>query len=250
MATVIGVDCATVDERTGIARAELSSSNRLDLLDARQCTAAQGALQVLAAWISDSGPNVTIALDAPLGWPVRLSPALVNHRAGEPLTVDAHSMFRRQTEKRIRALVKVPPFDVAADRIARTAYSALRLLGQLRATLGLLIPLAWSPDDKGVVHAIEVYPAATLKSHGWRYEGYKKKQQLSERREIINALENSRVTLNSFRPTLEASADALDAVVCLVAARDFIEGSAEAPKDAGIAAKEGWIWVHTSKPVA
>jgi len=164
-----------------------------------------------------------------------------------PLTVDAHSMFRRQTDKRVRALVNITPLDVGADRIARTAHTALNLLGQLRAVLGLPIPLAWSPDANGV-HAIEVYPAATLKSHGWRHKGYKKRTQVSERNEIVNALENSGVTLNTFRPTLEASADALDAVVCLVAARDFIEGSAEPPENAELAAREGWIWVHQSKP--
>ena len=60
-------------------------------------------------------------------------------------------------------------------------------------------------------------------------------------------MENSGVTLNSFGPKLEADADVLDAVVCMVAARDFIEGSAEPPENAGIAAREGWIWVHQPK---
>ena len=177
-----------------------------------------------------------------------LSAALAHHRAGLPVSVDAHSMFRRQTDERVRALVGITPLDVGADRIARTAHAAVRLLGQLRNTLGLPIPLAWSPDADGV-NAIEVYPAATLKAHGWRHKGYKKRTQLSERREIVDALEKSGVNLNSFGPTLEASADALDAVVCLIAARDFIEGSAKPPEDGGLAAQEGWIWVHQSKPV-
>jgi hypothetical protein len=40
--------------------------------------------------------------------------------------------------------------DVGADRIARTAYSALELLDRLRQMLGHDIKLAWEPTNKGI----------------------------------------------------------------------------------------------------
>ena len=64
----------------------------------------------------------------------------------------------------IQQKLKKTPLDVGADRIARTAYAALHLLGSVRVQLHLSIPLAWAPTDISVVAAIEVYPAATLVS--------------------------------------------------------------------------------------
>ena len=44
--------------------------------------------------------------------------------------------------------------------------------------------------------------------------------------------------------TMEASADVLDAVVCLLAARDFFLGEAMPPIDRNLAEIEGWIWTR------
>lgn len=41
---------------------------------------------------------------------------------------------------------------------------------------------------------------------------------------------------------LEQNADALDSTVCLVAAKDFIEGDLYYPEDISLAKREGWIW--------
>jgi hypothetical protein len=46
---------------------------------------------------------------------------------------------------------------------------------------------------------------------------------------------------------LEENADALDAVICVLAGWDFLRGSALAPTDPEQAAKEGWIWVLSSR---
>jgi hypothetical protein len=40
---------------------------------------------------------------------------------------------------------------------------------------------------------------------------------------------------------MEQNADALDAVVCLLAVTDFLDGRALGPIDAAIATREGWI---------
>jgi hypothetical protein len=43
---------------------------------------------------------------------------------------------------------------------------------------------------------------------------------------------------------MEASADVLDAVVCMLAARDFLVGEAMPPVDRNLAEIEGWIWTR------
>jgi hypothetical protein len=130
--------------------------------------------------------------------------------------------------------------DVGADRIARTAYAALTILGNLRVELGLPIPLAWAPADVSRVAAIEVYPTATLVAHRIRSTGYKKHDQTEERREIVEAL-HSKLTIGESVPDLATSADLVDAAVCLLAGDDFISGRAMNPEDRGLAEREGWI---------
>ncbi len=39
------------------------------------------------------------------------------------------------------------------------------------------------------------------------------------------------------------NADMLDAVVCILAGRDFLKGWAFKPRDQAMARTEGWIWV-------
>jgi hypothetical protein len=81
--------------------------------------------------------------------------SLANHRAGAELGVKAHDLFRRATDRFIRQHFGKQSLDVGADRIARTAHSALVLLGILRRRLGEPIPLAWDPNIREV-SAIEV----------------------------------------------------------------------------------------------
>jgi hypothetical protein len=53
----------------------------------------------------------------------------------------ANAMFRRTTDLFIQQKLKKTPLDVGADRIARTAYAALAILGTLRVELGM--PFRW-----------------------------------------------------------------------------------------------------------
>ena len=183
---------------------------------------------------------VLLAIDAPLGWPVALSPALSEHCAGKPLAASADSLFRRATDRFIKRQLKKTPLDVGADRIARTAHTALGLLERLRRSLGHPIPLAWVAPLESVV-AIEVYPAATLIAHGFRSSGYKKAEQTRERREIFSSLRGL-MSLPADSRLLEENDDALDAVVCVLGGKDFLDGRAMAPEDTGLAKREGWIW--------
>lgn len=147
---------------------------------------------------------------------------------------------RRETDRFVERRLGKRPLDVGADRIARTAHSALQLLGTVRDRTALPVPLAWRRDFLGV-EAIEVYPAATLVAHGFRSAGYKKRLQRPERAEIVQSL-RSEITFEMSVSIIEDKGDALDAVVCLLSGKDFLEGRVFSPEKPNIAWHEGWIW--------
>jgi len=181
-----------------------------------------------------------IAIDAPLGWPAALAAELSKHQAGEAFVSDKNAMFRRATDCYVKDLTKKNPLEVGADKIARAAHSALAALKCLRDETGMEIPLAW---DKSFVDmaAIEVYPAGTLKARGFPDSSYKKPEQLNVRLDIANRLADD---IDGLATYVNGSADVFDACLCLVAAKDFLEGLAEPPFDLQLAKREGWIWIR------
>lgn len=108
LTTILGVDCATVATKTGLARAVLENG-RWHLRDALIGTKDAPPAQVLAGWI-DEDPAALLALDAPLGWPIDLGDALVGHRAGDPITAPSERLFARATDHAVHARLgyKVP----------------------------------------------------------------------------------------------------------------------------------------------
>lgn len=123
---------------------------------------------------------------------------------------------------------------MGANLIARTAHAALEFLGQLRSETKLTIPLAWDPVNVTETSAIEVYPRATLEAMGIKYKWW-----LSAIRKVgclaMQVAEENLVSEHS-----------IDAVVCVLAAVDFLIGRCPAPtrREMELAEKEGWIWVR------
>ena len=238
---LVGLDCATEEAKIGVSFG-VFENGKLSIVRAIQCTRQSSARATISTWIKEGEGPVLLAIDAPLGWPRPLARALASHRAGEAIETPPNEMFRRATDRFIQENVGKTPLDVGADRIARTAHAALRILGELRRDLSLSIPLAWDCEYMAPVAAIEVYPAATLLGHGLQASGYKKAGQVSEREDMIRGL-GALVALPADLSAMRTSADALDAVVCLLAARDFLLGQAAPPRDRPLAEVEGWIWV-------
>lgn len=241
---LIGIDCATVDAKIGIARGELAGTDVV-VNEVCLCTKEEKAADVVVRWLQQYPQLRTLlAIDAPLGRPKELSSALIDHRAGQEISTKPNLMFRRETDRFVHAKLRKTPLEIGADRIARTAHSALRLLGNVRRSINAEIPLAWSQDWDGTA-AIEVYPAATLLAHKMTAVGYKKRQQTVEREGIIKSL-RSHLTLPENCQVMSESADALDAAVCILAGADFVRGSVQAPEDTTLAMREGWIWFSSS----
>lgn len=249
---VIGIDCATDSRKVGLALGRFATG-RLEVTKAQCGGTPEELLATVCDWL-DSGARVLLALDAPLGWPNALGKALAMHAAGQNIDVDggesqaaaAELLFRRKTDREVTTRCGKRPLDVGADRIARTAHAALRLLGALRRRNGGPIPLAWSPDFTDRCVAIEVYPAATLTARGIGCLSYKGNTPAdrTERERILDSLQNH-LTLRANAEELLNDADVLDAVVCTLAAADFLRGDAYPPDpDDPIVRKEGWIWTR------
>lgn len=246
--TIVGVDCASQDKHIGLACGTLG--DRVRILDVSAGAGPdRDIIQFLAAWLQ-THPRVLLAIDAPLGWPRRLTESLQQHRAGEPLLEpEARRLVRRETDLQLRTMGHAP-LDVGADRIAYAAHRALRLLGELRHATGRALPLLWPPaSDSG---AIEVYPAATLRVRSIVTTGYKKNAAA----ERPTALTARKQILASLAPEIELEPrlrkqvldapreDMLDAVVCVLAGADFLRGdcTAPTPTQRPLAELEGWIW--------
>jgi predicted nuclease with RNAse H fold len=242
---VIGIDCSTTESSVAVSVGHVDHDEEVVIDDVVVCgPPVRSSLDVVVDHI-DSKMRTLLALDAPLGWPADLGRALCRHVAGELIDVDSNLLFRRVTDRVVKEKINQQPLDVGADRIARTAHWALKFLGGLRTRLSTSIPLVWNSDWSGVA-AIEVYPAATLKSIGIKVGPYKKNEDVAARRELISKLSEA-VSLQKSVSVLEGCADAIDAVVCVLAGVDFLRGVCIEPSDENIVKKEGWIWVCKPK---
>ena len=251
---VIGVDWAASDEtKCGLALAELRDDDSiaiLELLTGREAPERRSAPQIVA-WLRRY-PHALLAVDAPLGWPARLADGVAAHVAGEPLglTSEASAFFTRATDRFIQRELRKSPLEVGADRIARTAFSALSLIRELREATRLPLRMAWEPDERGV---LEVYPAATLKvvAEGAKLPPYKKPEQRDARRAISALLADHLPLTEPQRLRAIGSDHLLDAVLCTLAGADFARGRAMPPPAElrELARREGWIWVRAvSRP--
>jgi len=237
---IIGIDCATDPKKIGLARGFVSSDGLIvDKLT--KVTAGQTVSDVVNQWI-DANTNTLLAIDAPLGWPSTLGEQLIGHSAGDVIRTESNNLFRRYTDRFIKQEIGKQSLDVGADRIARTAHAALKLLNEISSIKGHQIPLAWDPDSIFKISAIEVYPAATLKSSGIRSDGYKKKENTEQKREILAELSKVIVFQTETSLLLEDD-DVLDAAVCVLSGYHFVSNLCMPPGDYNLAKKEGWIWV-------
>lgn len=273
---LIDIDCAAQTKHVGLARG-VYCDNRLTVTDA--CAMKYTRIdEAVCGWINDWGTaSVLLALDSPLGWPSPMGPVLSDHKAGEPIRptdacvlpnevgVEARRFFSLETDQFIADHLEgitghsKTPFDIGADKIARTAHATLCLLARLRRQLDLAIPLAWEPGTVEQVQSIEVYPAATLLVHERDAEnllvpGYKKRENRELREMMIQKIDRyfgsvgrgwDLFTDRAVRDAAEKTDDALDAVVCCLAAADFLTGNVvpPGPKQKALVEKEGWIWV-------
>jgi len=238
---IIGIDCATNPADVGIAFGRFCNGHTV-VERIQQGSHRQKPADIVVSWLKGQDAPALLALDAPLGWPNSMAEELSVHNAGKKFTSFAHNLFRRTTDIFIKEKIGKQSLDVGADRIARTAYSALELLDSLSQMLGHDIELAWEPRINGI-KVIEVYPAATLIAHGIDTQGYKSPSGKEGRLRVIADLKFC-LKVSGEIPSIEKRSDSVDAIACVLAGQDFLSGLAfQPPVDAPVV-KEGWIWVR------
>lgn len=239
---IIGIDCASKAENTAVAIGTYQNAS-LWLSEVYMGNKKQNIADFVYAKVSCPS-DVLIAIDAPLGWSEPMGRLLALHQAGGPIVEDQDRFFRRLTDTFIHQKTGKLPLEVGADRIARAAYSALKIIGELRSK-GLCLPMCWEAGKQDTNGIIEVYPSATLKAYQTIASGYKGDlpEEKAKRKQIIQDLASYIPNVGNLLHA-DSRADMLDAVVCLLAAKDFLEGTVYLPENITIAKKEGWIWVR------
>jgi predicted RNase H-like nuclease len=241
---VIGIDCAVDPRKVGIASG-IYEAGRMQINDMKLGTHERRVSETVFELCKPHNRNL-IAIDAPLGWPQALGESLVSHIAGDGILVKDNMLFRRETDRFIKRKIGKQPLDVGADRIARTAHAALKIVKEISELAGFRIPLAWNNEEIGHLSVIEVYPAATLQSYHIPSAGYKKNGLDVTKSQIITAL-NNHVNIPVNTDLISRDSNALDSVVCILAAQDFLNGDTYQPERIELAKKEGWIWVRSNQ---
>lgn len=243
---IIGIDVATQPKNVGLAHCILSDGG-LELTAVAAHATWDAIDAELTTWLDGAGAEcpTVLALDAPLGWPAPLASALREHRAGGALPPLSNALFRRRTDDVVASALGKRPLDVGADRIARTAHTALQLLERLREKHRLDIPLAWRPTQPTTTSTIEVYPAGTLVSRSLPSSRYKGTgaEAVATRERIIEGIQAELTLTQESLPLMRSSDHLLDAVLCCIAGRDFVDARVIEPDDLALAQQEGWIWV-------
>jgi len=253
---LIGIDCATKAKNIGLALGRCGR-NTVRIEEAGTEAQWDDVVEKLRCWISDAKTGL-LALDAPLGWPIALRSNLRCHKAGKALkhSLDAaDKLFFRQTDLEMIERYDKRPLDIGANFIARTAHAALALLGELREKTGEKIHLAWTPGMPNKTQAIEVYPAATLIAYLGKgtvrdtirkirkAKLSKEKANQQKREEYLQQI-RSKVAINAeTEKKMIADDNVFDAVLCVLAAADFVRKQVVCPENYALAKKEGWIWV-------
>ena len=97
MTALLGIDCATVPKKTGLALGE----QRGESIHILRCTTGSSRTppaMIVIEWLKDYD-DVIIALDAPLGWPKALGLSLSEHKSGMSIKMDQTNRLAAQLTK-------------------------------------------------------------------------------------------------------------------------------------------------------
>jgi len=238
-----GVDLAAESRGTALAVIEWGAA-RAALIDLR--LGVDDAQIVAAASAADK-----IGIDCALGWPDEFVHFVSAHAAGErdPGTPEGGMAWRRtlayrETDRHVRERTGRWPLSVSTDRLGLTAMRCAGLLARLEDS-GIDV------DRAGYGAVVEIYPGASLRLWGFDTAGYRT-DPVSRERLLLEVREAAPwLDLGTWSTLMISSADAFDAVIASLAARNAALGGYLPPPPSMLdrARREGWIALPTG-PVA
>jgi predicted nuclease with RNAse H fold len=230
-----GVDLAAESKGTALAVIEWDAS-RATLLELHLGV---GDEQIVAV----AGGMEKIGIDCAFGWPDEFVRFVTSHAAGErdPAGPEGGMAWRRtlayrETDRDARLKTGRWPLSVSTDRLGLTAMRCAGLLARLDAS-GVTV------DRAGSGAVVEVYPGASLRLWGMDTRGYRT-DPASRRRLLADLCAAAPwLDLAGQSESMVASADAFDAVVASLAARNAALGGYLGPPPELLerARREGWI---------
>ena len=204
-----------------------------------------------------------IGIDCALGWPSDFVDFVARHSgrgagaaavgdvqpAGPTAQLQAtgdlawrRRLAYRETDRVVTERTGARPLSVATDRLGMTALRCAVMLQRLAADGRVVDRSGEHPSA-----VVEVYPAMALRVWGLAAPGYK--TSTDARRALITHLEQAApwLQLGTHRPSMETSADALDAVLAALVALAHRRGASIRPQphQQALAESEGWIAIPT-----
>ncbi|MET0715045.1 MAG: DUF429 domain-containing protein [Mycetocola sp.] len=235
----------------GVDLAAESKGTALAVLEWRESLATVRDLQlgVDDARIVETAVRVDkLGIDCAFGWPDEFVGFLTAHANHETSPrVDGGMDWRRtlayrETDREIRRRTGRWPLSVSTDRLGLTAMRCAGLLARIQEA-GVEV------DRSGASLVVEVYPGASLRMWGFTTTGYR--ANADSRAALLHAVRGSAPWLDvgGFGELMVASADAFDAVIAALAARNAALGAYDGPPAELIdrARREGWIALPTGR---
>ncbi|MEN9621526.1 MAG: hypothetical protein RL499_1719 [Actinomycetota bacterium] len=204
-----------------------------------------------------------IGIDCAFGWPVDFVDFVARHASAVeradagggvqpaaptlalPATGDLawrRRLAHRETDRVVTERTGARPLSVATDRLGMTALRCAVLLDRLAGDGRVVDRSGEHPSA-----VVEVYPAMALRVWQLGRPGYK--QSTDARSALIDALSSAApwLELGEHRPLMQASADALDAVLAALVALAHARGAGIRPTPDQLykARVEGWISIPT-----
>lgn len=247
----LGIDLASQPRDTGVCavRWETGAAEVVVL-----AVGAHAGAPLDDAWLAEAAvglrdlpPAAKVGVDAPFGWPAPFAQAVGEaDPAAWPLGLgaDRTALVRRETDRHVHRRTGKLPLSVSTDRIAYPALRCAALLAWWARRTGAAVPRS------GEGLACETYPDAVLRlllglPRG-RVPSYKgvEAPAAARRATLLEDLAGRGLRLSpAHRAACAAGDDALDALLCAIAARAAAIGLTEPPPPAqrDAAAREGWI---------
>ncbi len=190
-----------------------------------------------------------IGIDCAFGWPVDFVDFVARQAQGGRLSeADAgdlawrRRLAHRETDRVVTERTGARPLSVATDRLGMTALRCAVLLDRLAGDGRVVDRSGEHPSA-----VVEVYPAMALRVWQLSRPGYK--QSTDARSALIADLSSAApwLELGEHRPLMQASADALDALLAALVALAHARGASirPAPDQVHKARVEGWISIPT-----
>ena len=234
----------------GVDLAAQSKGTALAVIDWRDAAATLVELHlgVEDAQIVESARRVAkVGIDCAFGWPDEFVRFVQAHASGgsDTSSVDGGMEWRRtlafrETDRDVRRRAGRWPLSVSTDRLGLTAMRCAGLLARI-SEAGMPV------DRAGSGRVVEVYPGASLRMWGFMTTGYRTDAAARQRLLVSIQEQAPWLDVGDFATAMVASADAFDAVIAALSARDATHATSPLPpaEHRERAAREGWVLLPT-----